>query len=431
LICAAKYLNDASPKNKHWQRYAVHFSLPEVNLMEKQLLYLMDYNLRIEEEDILLHLEPFLRLAPAEVRVSKIRTTMKRESNVVMEDVREMVAMAPPIQTLPSPPITPLVHPTPSPYRPHDVAATAQRHHRASLQVESTASSTEHTRRPFPASRSASMSGASLQQPQTTTSSASSSTSSMASLYRAYASMAPALTHQLSSQSTQVATPPQSTHAAEPPSPRRDGKRRLSHMQMSPPPTLVRHYSDDTATSDSDDSSAEFDESDVEYAASHVHLAVPRHSATVYDVRMPPPARSSHRRHGDVEVQRAPYHHPTMTSSRSDKPKRDSYGPRSPIHAADVRSRQSMVVPAPPPTIVTLTGRRTTATAAAAGFGTVNDVHCSIPVKHSRNPAMSLKSSMSLHGLRNLLTGRGSAVDDEFTSLAARRISGDQLIIVQ
>jgi hypothetical protein len=199
------------------------------------------------------------------------------------------------------------------------------------------------------------------------------------------------------------------------------------------PPTLVRHYSDDTATSDSDDSGPEFDESDVEYAASHVHLAVPRPSATVYDVRMPPPARSSHRRHDHVEVQRASYHHHTMASSRSDKPKRDSYGPRSPIH--DVRSRQSMVVPAPSPTIVTLTGRRTTAAAAAAATcGTVNDVHCSIPAtqtKHSRNPAMSLKSSMSFHGLRNLLTGRGSAVDDEFTSLAARRISGDQLIIVQ
>ncbi|KAK0545666.1 PHO85 cyclin-1 [Tilletia horrida] len=61
LIVAAKYLNDSSPKNKHWTRYGVLFSQPEVNLMEKQLLYLLDYDLRIEEHELLEHFEPFLR----------------------------------------------------------------------------------------------------------------------------------------------------------------------------------------------------------------------------------------------------------------------------------------------------------------------------------------------------------------------------------
>ncbi|KAK0527662.1 PHO85 cyclin-1 [Tilletia horrida] len=61
LIVAAKYLNDSSPKNKHWTRYGVLFSQPEVNLMEKQLLYLLDYDLRIEEDELLEHFEPFLR----------------------------------------------------------------------------------------------------------------------------------------------------------------------------------------------------------------------------------------------------------------------------------------------------------------------------------------------------------------------------------
>jgi G1/S-specific cyclin PLC1 len=37
LIVAAKYLNDSSPKNKHWTRYAAIFSLAEVSLMEKQV----------------------------------------------------------------------------------------------------------------------------------------------------------------------------------------------------------------------------------------------------------------------------------------------------------------------------------------------------------------------------------------------------------
>lgn len=59
LILAAKNLNDSSPKNKHWARYTsvrgyenFGFSLTEVNLMEKQLLFLLDWDLRINSEDL-------------------------------------------------------------------------------------------------------------------------------------------------------------------------------------------------------------------------------------------------------------------------------------------------------------------------------------------------------------------------------------------
>ena len=53
LILSAKYLNDSSPKNKHWARYTLGlFSLPEVNLMEKQLLFLLDWDLRITPDDL-------------------------------------------------------------------------------------------------------------------------------------------------------------------------------------------------------------------------------------------------------------------------------------------------------------------------------------------------------------------------------------------
>jgi PHO85 cyclin-1 len=67
LILAAKNLNDSSPKNKHWARYTsvkgydgFGFSLAEVNLMERQLLYLLDFDLRVTEEDLFCHFEPFL-----------------------------------------------------------------------------------------------------------------------------------------------------------------------------------------------------------------------------------------------------------------------------------------------------------------------------------------------------------------------------------
>lgn len=67
LILAAKNLNDSSPKNKHWARYTMvkgfegfGFALPEVNLMERQLLFLLDWDTRVTEEDLFEHFEPFL-----------------------------------------------------------------------------------------------------------------------------------------------------------------------------------------------------------------------------------------------------------------------------------------------------------------------------------------------------------------------------------
>jgi G1/S-specific cyclin PLC1 len=67
LILAAKNLNDSSPKNKHWARYTsvktfdgFGFALAEVNLMERQLLFLLDWDVRVTEQDLFEHLEPFL-----------------------------------------------------------------------------------------------------------------------------------------------------------------------------------------------------------------------------------------------------------------------------------------------------------------------------------------------------------------------------------
>ncbi|KAI9890348.1 MAG: hypothetical protein M1814_004258 [Vezdaea aestivalis] len=82
LILAAKNLNDSSPKNKHWARYSsvrgfddFGFSVTEVNLMEKQLLFLLDWDLRITQEDLYCHLEPFL----APIRSQRQRQAEKEE----------------------------------------------------------------------------------------------------------------------------------------------------------------------------------------------------------------------------------------------------------------------------------------------------------------------------------------------------------------
>ena len=87
LILAAKNLNDSSPKNKHWARYTAvrgfehfGFSLTEVNLMEKQLLGLLDWDLRVTENDLYYHLDPFL----APIRQWQLRQAEKQRAQEEM-----------------------------------------------------------------------------------------------------------------------------------------------------------------------------------------------------------------------------------------------------------------------------------------------------------------------------------------------------------
>ena len=97
LILAAKYLNDSSPKNKHWatythittDAYSFGFNRTEVNLMEKQLLFLLEWNLRIDEEDLYRELDSFLeplrvRVAERHARKIRHREEKKRQQEMYM-----------------------------------------------------------------------------------------------------------------------------------------------------------------------------------------------------------------------------------------------------------------------------------------------------------------------------------------------------------
>jgi G1/S-specific cyclin PLC1 len=64
LIVAAKYLNDSSPKNVHWQKCADIFHLHEINLMERELLAMLDYDLRFDEAEACRLFEPFMTSPP-------------------------------------------------------------------------------------------------------------------------------------------------------------------------------------------------------------------------------------------------------------------------------------------------------------------------------------------------------------------------------
>lgn len=52
FLLATKYHNDTSPKNKSWSTLSKCFSTIEVNLMERQLLFLLDYNLAVNEWEL-------------------------------------------------------------------------------------------------------------------------------------------------------------------------------------------------------------------------------------------------------------------------------------------------------------------------------------------------------------------------------------------
>ncbi|CAJ2504980.1 Uu.00g123740.m01.CDS01 [Anthostomella pinea] len=87
LILAAKYLNDSSPKNKHWatysninsDSYSFGFTRTEVNLMEKQLLFLLEWELRITEEDLYRELDGFLAPIRDDIQTKRARRMARRK----------------------------------------------------------------------------------------------------------------------------------------------------------------------------------------------------------------------------------------------------------------------------------------------------------------------------------------------------------------
>ncbi|KAH8896021.1 cyclin [Thozetella sp. PMI_491] len=111
LILSAKYLNDSSPKNKHWANYSVitneysnfGFSRTEVNLMEKQLLFLLDWDLRITEEDLYRELDFFLAPIRNDIQVRHERRARKNAERMLRKQQEEAwIAVA--AASYPSPP---------------------------------------------------------------------------------------------------------------------------------------------------------------------------------------------------------------------------------------------------------------------------------------------------------------------------------------
>ncbi|GAA6023309.1 hypothetical protein JCM11491_006890 [Sporobolomyces phaffii] len=144
LITAAKYLNDSSPKNKHWTRYAALFSPAEVNLMERQLLFLLDYDLRMEESDLVTHFAPFLRRASPVASTSR---SASQPAHYYSSQQQQQQQLASPLYNKPSTPprrasgvavpdsTTGYLTPPPSARRPSAVPSSAPSSRRPSRQA--------------------------------------------------------------------------------------------------------------------------------------------------------------------------------------------------------------------------------------------------------------------------------------------------------
>ncbi|KAG5634689.1 hypothetical protein H0H81_001094 [Sphagnurus paluster] len=122
LIVTAKYLNDSSPKNCHWANYAGMFDVAEINLMEKQLLFLLDYDLRFDEGETCTFFAPFMTSSTRRTQAANIRASAV---NRVVRGGRARAAQAqartstgevpPPSHSATSPAPTPASVPVPVP----------------------------------------------------------------------------------------------------------------------------------------------------------------------------------------------------------------------------------------------------------------------------------------------------------------------------
>lgn len=74
LIISSKNFNDSSPKNKHWAKYTDGlFRREDVNLMERQLLMLLDWDIQIDNAQLVHAWKRFL---------DPIRSDLKKESRI-------------------------------------------------------------------------------------------------------------------------------------------------------------------------------------------------------------------------------------------------------------------------------------------------------------------------------------------------------------
>ncbi|KAK0455786.1 uncharacterized protein EV420DRAFT_1765425 [Desarmillaria tabescens] len=108
LIVTAKYLNDSCPKNIHWAKYSNLFTVTEINLMEIQLLYLLDYDLRFNEEEACALFAPYMSIVARQAStrasaVDKVAKASKARALSQEQNLRQSVTSSEDVPPAPFP----------------------------------------------------------------------------------------------------------------------------------------------------------------------------------------------------------------------------------------------------------------------------------------------------------------------------------------
>lgn len=82
LVLASKFHNDSLPKNIHWAEYTNGlFSVKDINLMERQLLYLLNWDVKVSNDEMVHHLAPFLDPIRADlVNTAKVQHFLRSQA---------------------------------------------------------------------------------------------------------------------------------------------------------------------------------------------------------------------------------------------------------------------------------------------------------------------------------------------------------------
>ena len=97
LILASKFHNDSSPKNVHWAKYTDGlFSLKDVNLMERQLLFLLNWNVKVSNDDMVTHLGKLLTPIKEDlVKAAKMRKFLYAQQQAAASRLQAQAKMLP------------------------------------------------------------------------------------------------------------------------------------------------------------------------------------------------------------------------------------------------------------------------------------------------------------------------------------------------
>lgn len=81
LILSSKFHNDCSPKNIHWAKYTDGlFSVQDINLMERQLSFLLNWDLKVTNEQMVDQLDSFLQPIKEDlINSAKVRKFLQKQ----------------------------------------------------------------------------------------------------------------------------------------------------------------------------------------------------------------------------------------------------------------------------------------------------------------------------------------------------------------